>query len=57
MTRKQPALLAQARAYYRLAVKAERAGQYRLRDHYRSLADQRVARHRRNVEAAQRRKA
>lgn len=55
--KRQPALLAQARAYYRLAAKAERAGQYQQADTYRRLADQRVERNRRNVEAAKRRKA
>lgn len=49
MTRKQPVRLASARAYYRLAAKAERAGQYTTAAHYRRVADRLVteeARHR-----------
>jgi len=37
--RKVPAKLATARAYWRLAAKAERAGNYRERDHWRSTGD------------------
>jgi hypothetical protein len=48
--RKMPALLASARAYYRLAAKAEKAGNYREAGRYRGLADRKVREHRRGVE-------
>lgn len=54
MTRRQPRRLASARAYYRLAAKAEQAGQGRLREHYRNLADRLVAEERREREARER---
>lgn len=49
--RRQSPLLAQARAYYRLAAKADLAGNFRQADIYRSHADRLVERNRRNREA------
>jgi hypothetical protein len=43
-----PAALSQARAYWRLAAKAERAGQYAQADSYRKTADRRHAEYLRN---------
>lgn len=54
MTRKRPALLSQASAYYRNAAKAERAGNYHEADRFRGIADRKVAEHRRGVEYRQR---
>lgn len=48
MTRKQPRRLASARAYYRLAAKAQRAGQHRSAEFYRRQADRLVEEERRN---------
>ena len=56
MARKQPARLASARAYYRLAAKAERAGQYRTAAHYRGVADRLVRQEQRQREAMAERK-
>jgi hypothetical protein len=50
MVRKQSPTLASARAYYRLAAKADRAGQHNLADHYRRVADRKVAEDRRRRE-------
>jgi hypothetical protein len=50
MARKQSARLASARAYYRLAAKAERASQFKLAEHYRAVADRFVAADRRQRE-------
>lgn len=49
--KKRPALLSQASAYYRLAAKADRAGNHTEAARYRGIADRRVAQHRRNTEA------
>lgn len=51
MARKQSVALASARAYYRLAAKADRAGQAQLARHYRAVADRKVAADRRQREA------
>lgn len=51
MSRKRPFRLRQASAYYRLAAKADRAGQYRQGTHYRGIADRLVDRERREREA------
>jgi hypothetical protein len=50
MSGQRPLALRQASAYYRLAAKAERAGNYRGAERYRAIADRRVAEHRREVE-------
>ena len=52
----RPLRLRQASAYYRLAAKADRAGQHRQGDHYRGVADRLVAEHRRETEARKARK-
>lgn len=50
-TRKKPsARLKSARAYYRLAAKADRAGQSRQAEGYRKVADRKVAEDRRERE-------
>jgi hypothetical protein len=49
--RKRPALLAQASAYFRLAAKADRAGNHAQGARYRKIADGKVAQHRRNTDA------
>jgi hypothetical protein len=46
-----PAKLASARAYWRLAAKAERAGDYRTAGHYRSIGDRRFKEYQRDREA------
>lgn len=56
MTRKQSRRLSSARAYYRLAVKAQMAGQSRQADVYRKLADRLVSEDRRNREYLRRMK-
>lgn len=42
MARKMPSKLASARAYYRLAARSERAGDYRTGAHYRRIAERLV---------------
>jgi hypothetical protein len=56
-THKRPAKLASASAYFRIAAKFERSGNFAQALHYRGVADRLVAAHRRDVEAAQRRQA
>jgi hypothetical protein len=54
-TRKKPsARLKSARAYYRLAAKADRAGQFRQAESYRKLADRFVDQDRQAREALKR---
>lgn len=50
-------LLSSASAYYRLAAKARRAGNYQQAKHYEGVADRKMAEYRRNQEAAERRRA
>lgn len=50
MARKQSVALASARAYYRLAAKADRNGQFKTAEHYRGIARRLVDRDRRNRE-------
>jgi hypothetical protein len=52
---KRPAKLASASAYYRLAAKADRAGQGKQAEHWRGVADRLVSSHRRDREAAEQR--
>ena len=52
--KKLPARLASARAYYRLAAKAERASQFTLAGQYRDRADRLVREHRRDRDYRQR---
>lgn len=47
--RKRPLALRQASAYYRLARKAERAGNWRQAEQYRRTADRKVDENRRNA--------
>ena len=51
----RPLLLRQASAYYRLAAKATKAGQYKQAEFYRGVADRKVAQNRRDREALARR--
>lgn len=54
---KRPHKLAQASAYFRLAAKADRAGQYKQGEHYRDRAEHLVAQERREREARKARAA
>jgi hypothetical protein len=54
-TRKRPIRLSQASAYYRLAAKAERAGNYKQAGVYRNVANRKVAEERRERERRTRR--
>lgn len=53
--RQRPFKLRQASAYYRLAAKADRAGDYCTGRHYRAIADRRVAENQRDVAERKRR--
>ncbi len=55
--RTRPVLLSQASAYFRLAAKADRAGQFTQGEHYRAVAERKVAQHRRMIEDRKRRQA
>jgi hypothetical protein len=50
VTKKVPAKLASARAYWRLAAKAEKAGDYRTAAHYRDTGDRRFREYQRGRE-------
>ena len=50
MARKVPTQLASARAYWRLAVKFERAGNYKQGEHYRNVGDRFYRRYQRDKE-------
>lgn len=54
MARKTPAQLARARAYWRLAAKAERAGSHSMAEHYRRMAERAYAGYRRQADYLQR---
>lgn len=57
MSNRRPARLNSARAYYRLAAKAARAGQYRQSERYTRVADRLVADQRHHTEARKQREA
>lgn len=46
--------LAQARAYWRLAAKADRAGSHRQAEHYRSVAESKYREYQRSMEFSKR---
>jgi hypothetical protein len=57
MAKRVPAKLASARAYWRLAAKADRAGNYALGRQYRATGDRRYREYQRDQEAMARMKA
>jgi hypothetical protein len=57
VTKQRSLRLRRASAYFRLAAKADRAGQHRQGDHWRGVANRLVEENRREVEARRRRSA